>query len=123
MIKMVEEFPNNIYLLVRVAVAYFMCFAFYIIIGPGGAGGMVLFFMLMALLIMPITLWYMDLIRGLSGQALAVRTTATLVSGVTYMYWMVSMPSIVSPINLSFAGPLVAAAVSDLFLRNERKKS
>lgn len=123
MIKLVEEFSNNIYLLVRVVVAYFVCFAYYLIIGPGGVGGMVLYFMLMALLIMPITLWYMDILRGLTGQAIAVRTIVTLVSGLIYMYWMVSMSYIVSPINLSFAGPLVAAATSDLFLRDGRKKS
>ena len=62
MVELVEEYPNSIYLLV--------CVAAYFITGPGGVGGMVLYFMLTAWLVMPITIWVTDVVRGLTAQAI-----------------------------------------------------
>ena len=77
-----------------------------------------MYFMLTAGLVMPITLCVTDVVRGLTAKAIAVRNIVALVSGVTYLFWMLHMNK---PISLSFTGPLVASAVSDLFLRDRRK--
>lgn len=117
-VKLIEKHPNASHFVLRVVAVYVVCLATYAVTAPGGMGGMVLFFMYTAGIAVPVTLATADGVRGLSAQSIAARALVAFVSGAAYVYWMVSMSFMVSPLDLSVGEPLVAAAVSDLFWRS-----
>ncbi len=120
MVKSADKYPDIAYLAVRVAVAYAVCLVVYIIMQPGGIGGMLWYFILTAGLGVPIALAATDVPRGFAASAIAVRGAAALAAAIALIVVVIDLRDFITW-NAIYLYPLVAAAVSDRVWRDRRK--